>query len=160
MYVSVYLEVIRAGCMYISSPGPPSQLKSPQKGFSLLSSSVYFAYKGCGSPHRASKNVKKKTHSHSHTHTEGHYKMPIYISYVPVWICLGCMVTNGGDMVKVFMLCNPTVYLLVIQASEGKHILFLISHLLSGWIHSFSRMPYEDSSRAVRGWEAGCAHQG
>lgn len=53
-------------------------------------------------------------------------------------------------MVKVFMLCNPTVYLLVIQASEGKHILCLISHLLSGWIQSFSGMPYEDKSRAVR----------
>lgn len=48
-------------------------------------------------------------------------------------------------MVKVFMLCNPTVYLLVIQGSEGKHILCLISHLLSGWIHSFSKKPYGDN---------------
>lgn len=71
--------------------------------------------------------------------------MPIYISYVPVWICLGNTLTNEGDVVKVFMPCNPTVYLLVIQGSEGKHILCLISHLLSGWIHSFSKMPYGDT---------------
>lgn len=150
MCVRVCLEGNRAGCMYFPSPGhhTPSQLKSPQKGFGLSSSLIYFAYKGWGNFHRASNNA---THPHSH------YKMPIYILYVPVWICLGRTVTNGGDVVKVFMLCNPTVYLLVIQASEGKHILCLISHLLSGWIHSFSRMPYEDNSRTVRGWEAGCA---
>ena len=77
--------------------------------------------------------AKQYTHTHTHTHTHtGHYKMAIYISYVPVWICLGHTVTNGGDVVKVFMLCNPTVYLLVIWGSEGKHILCLISHLLSG----------------------------
>ncbi len=50
-------------------------------------------------------------------------------------------------MVKVFMLCNPTVYLLVIPGSEGKHILCLISHLLSGWIHSFSKKPYGDNKQ-------------
>lgn len=52
-------------------------------------------------------------------------------------------------MVKVFMLCNPTVYLLVIWVSEEKHILCLISHLLSDWIHSFSGMPYGDNSEVV-----------
>lgn len=54
-------------------------------------------------------------------------------------------------MVKVFMLCNPTVYPLVIRVSEEKHILCLISHLLSDWIHSFSGMPYGDNSGVVRG---------
>lgn len=66
-------------------------------------------------------------------------------------------------MVKVFMLCNPTVYLLVIWVSEEKHILCLISHLLSGWIHSFSRMPYGDNSGVVgglRGCFCACVHQG
>lgn len=56
-------------------------------------------------------------------------------------------------MVKVFMLCNPTGYLLVIRGSEGKHILRLISHLLSGWIHSFSKMPYGDNKGIIRGRE-------
>ena len=56
-------------------------------------------------------------------------------------------------MVKVFMLCNPTVYLLVIRGSEGKHILCLISHLLSGWIHSFSEMPYGDNKEITGGRE-------
>lgn len=66
---------------------------------------------------------------------------------------MGHTVTNGGDVVKVFMLCNPTVYLLVIRGSEGKHILCLISHLLSGWIHSFSEMPYGDNKEITGGRE-------
>lgn len=37
--------------------------------------------------------------------------------------------------------------------SEGKHILCLISHLLSGWIHSFSKMPCGDNKGFVRGRE-------
>ena len=61
-------------------------------------------------------------------------------------------------MVKVFMLCNPTVYLLVIPGSEGKHILCLISHLLSGWIHSFSKMPYGDNKGIIRGSREGSVY--
>lgn len=94
----------------------------------------------------------------THAHTNGCYKVPIYISYVPVWISLGNTLTNEGDMVKVFMLCNPTVYLLIIRGSERKHILCLISHLLSGWIHSFRKMPYGDN-KGIRRRACPYAHQ-
>lgn len=91
------------------------------------------------------------TQAHPQSYTIGHYKMPIYISYAPVWISLGHTATNGGDAVKVFMPCNPTVYLLVIQGNEGKHILRPRSHLLSGWIHSFSKMPSGNNKSIMRG---------
>lgn len=91
------------------------------------------------------------TQAHPQSCTIGHYKTPIYISYAPVWISLGHTATNGGDVVKVFMPCNPTVYLLVIQGNEGKHILRSRSHLLSGWIHSFSKMPYGNNKSIMRG---------
>lgn len=44
---------------------------------------------------------------------------------------------------------QPTVYLLVIRGSEGKHILCLIFHSLSGWIHSFSKKAYGDNKRIM-----------
>lgn len=112
---------------------------------------------GLESPCRAS--LQCNTLRRTHAHTNGRYKVPIHISYVPVWISLGNTLTNEGDMVKVFMLCNPTVYLLVIQGSERKHILCLISHLLSGWIHSVRKMPYGDN-KGIRGRVSVCIPTG
>lgn len=127
-----------------------SWVSTAKPGFS--SSSIYFVYLGWPVPVEYDDNAQR-TQAHTYSHTISHYKISIYISYVPVWICLGSIATTGGDVVKVFMSCNPTVYLLVIQRSEGKHILRLIPRLLSGWIHSFSKMPYGNNKRITSGLE-------